>query len=170
LWDWEQELLKIVRARSRKGRYCLRTGRFRIRKGSFKIRNKSCRVENKKYWRYEEAEVGKEDFAWGQEDVGLRKENSRLGTKDLGRENLEKRRARSSWQEDLGQDRKSAGIRKGRNGIEEKEFRFGKESWDYEKRFRIKRERVPIRRSLIRRGRARIYEISSIDSWSLSGE
>jgi hypothetical protein len=32
-------------------------------------------MENKKYWRKEEPEVG-------QESVGLRKENSRLGTKD----------------------------------------------------------------------------------------
>jgi hypothetical protein len=31
-------------------------------------------------------------------------------------------------QEDLGEDRKSAGIRKGRNGVEGKEFRLGKES------------------------------------------
>jgi hypothetical protein len=65
--DREQKILKIGRARSRKGRHCLRTGRcgntkgsfkirnlktgrFRIRKGSFKIRNKNCRVENKKYF------------------------------------------------------------------------------------------------------------------------
>jgi hypothetical protein len=30
----------------------------------------------------------------------------------------------------MDQDRKSAGIRKGRNGVEGKEFRLGKESWE----------------------------------------
>jgi hypothetical protein len=65
---------KIGRAISRKGRYCLRTGRCGIRKGSFNIRNKSCKVENKK--------IEIERARSRTEKCGLRKENSRLGTKD----------------------------------------------------------------------------------------